>query len=60
MASGLFLGHFAGRRLGFRYANREVLYKVSRVRSLAERFDYQKLLDLIPTGGTTNGTATES
>jgi PAS domain S-box-containing protein len=30
------------------------------MRSLAERFDYQKLLDLIPTGGTTDGTATES
>jgi len=30
------------------------------LRSLAERFDYQKLLDLLPTGGTTNGTATES
>ena len=30
------------------------------LRSLAERFDYQKLLDLLPTGGTTNGTANES
>jgi CheY-like chemotaxis protein len=30
------------------------------LRSLAERFEYQKLLDLIPTGGTTNGTANES
>ncbi len=30
------------------------------MRSLAERFDYQKLLDLIPTGGTTNGGANES
>ena len=30
------------------------------LRSLAERFDYQKLLDLIPTGGTTNGTTNES
>jgi CheY-like chemotaxis protein len=30
------------------------------MRSLAERFDYQKLLDLIPTGGTTNGRANES
>jgi CheY-like chemotaxis protein len=29
------------------------------LRSLAERFDYQKLLDLLPTGGTTNGTAAE-
>ena len=31
----------------------------SGMRSLAERFDYQKLLDLIPIGGTTNGTANE-
>ena len=30
------------------------------LRSLAERFDYQKLLDLLPTGGTTNGTTNES
>ncbi len=30
------------------------------LRSLAERFDYQKLLDLLPTGGTTHGTANES
>jgi PAS domain S-box-containing protein len=30
------------------------------MRNLAERFDYQKLLDLIPTGGTTNGTTNES
>jgi two-component system sensor histidine kinase/response regulator len=30
------------------------------MRSLAERFDYQKLLDLIPTGGMTNGAANES
>jgi len=30
------------------------------LRSLAERFDYQTLLDLLPTGGTTNGTANES
>ena len=29
------------------------------LRSLAERFDYQKLLDLLSTGGTTNGTANE-
>ncbi len=30
------------------------------MRSLAERFDYQKLLDLLPNGGTANGTANES
>jgi hypothetical protein len=30
------------------------------LRSLAERYDYQKLLDLLPTGGTANGTANES
>jgi signal transduction histidine kinase/CheY-like chemotaxis protein len=30
------------------------------LRSLAERFDYQKLLDLLPSGGTANGTANES
>jgi len=30
------------------------------MRSLVERFDYQRLLDLIPTGGTTNGRAHES
>jgi hypothetical protein len=30
------------------------------LRNLAERFDYQKLLDLLPTGGTANGTANES
>jgi CheY-like chemotaxis protein len=29
------------------------------LRSLAEQFDYQKLLDLLPTGGMANGTANE-